>query len=135
MVCYDILLIILITNIIECVSNPTIVTQYSVRTKNVYSTFQQMRIFYVISTLGKGSKKNQLWKIPYRVLTPPPWLWKKKLSFFLKLDHFLRTFCKKCIFTIEIQKKFRKFLKNDKTTFRQANFCLLRCQIWPRRAQ
>ena len=27
------------------------------------------------------------------------------LFFFLKLDHFLRTFCKKCIFTIENPKK------------------------------
>ena len=34
----------------------------------------------------------------------------KIFIFFLKLDHFLRTFCKKCIFTIENQKK------NDKTT-------------------
>merc|ERR1712173_391396 len=48
--------------------------------------------------------------------------------FFLKLDHFLRTFCKKCIFTIENPKKnLENFSKNDKTTFRQANFCLLRC--------
>ena len=56
--------------------------------------------------LGKGSKKKKnLWKIPYRVLTPP-WLWKNFFIFFLKLDHFLRTFCKKCIFTIENPKKF-----------------------------
>ena len=32
---------------------------------------------------------------------PPPLLWKNFSIFFLKLDHFLRTFCKKCIFTIE----------------------------------
>ena len=56
---------------------------------------------------------------------PPPRLWKKK--FFLKLDHFLRTFCKKCIFNIKIPKNLEIFSKNDKTTFRQANFCLLRC--------
>ena len=49
--------------------------------------------FLYIYLLGKGSKKNQLWKIPYRVP------------------------------------------KNDKTTFKQANFCLLRCQILPRHAQ
>ena len=37
---------------------------------------------------------------------PPPRLWKKKkFILFLKLDHFLRTFCKKCIFTIENPKK------------------------------
>ena len=41
----------------------------------------------------------------------------------LKLDYFLRTFCKKCIFTIENP-------KNDKTTYRHAHFCLLRCQIF-----
>ena len=55
--------------------------------------------------LGKGSKKKKLWKIPYRVLTPPPGYGKKIFIFFLKLDHFLRTFCKKCIFTIENPKK------------------------------
>ena len=32
--------------------------------------------------------------------------------FFLKLDHFLSTFCKKCNFTIENSKKL--FSKNDK---------------------
>ena len=32
--------------------------------------------------------------------------------FFLKLDHFLRTFCKKYIFTIENPNKLRKFFKN-----------------------
>ena len=64
---------------------------------------------------GKGSKKK-LWKIPYRVLTPPPVMEKK--YFFLKLDHFLRTFCKKCIFTIENPKKIENFSKNEKTIFR-----------------
>ena len=63
--------------------------------------------------LGKGSKKKiNYGKIPYRVLTPPPPRYGKKfLNFFLKLDHFLRTFCKKCIFTIENPKKLRKFFK------------------------
>ena len=61
--------------------------------------------------IREGFKKNQLWKIPYRVLPPPPVMEKKFLFFFLKLDHFLRTFCKKCIFTIENPKKLRKFLK------------------------
>ena len=84
--------------------------------------------FLYIYLLGKGSKKNQLWKIPYRVLTPPPGYGKFFFIFFLKLDHFLRTFCKKGIFTIENP-------KNDKTTFKQANFCLLRCQILLRHAQ
>ena len=46
---------------------------------------------------------------------PSPRLWKKNLFFFLKLDHFLRTFCKKCIFTIENPKKtlkiFQKMIK------------------------
>ena len=59
---------------------------------------------------------------------PPPVMEKKILFFFLKLDHFLRTFCKKCSFTIENPKK-TFFSKKDKTGFRQANFCLLRCQI------
>ena len=61
-------------------------------------------------SVREGFKKNQLWKIPYRVLNPPPWLW-KFFYFFQKLDHFLRTFCKKCIFTIENPKKLRKFFK------------------------
>ena len=67
-----------------------------------------------MASLGKGSKKNkkQLWKIPLWVWTPsPPGYGKKKIIFFLKLDHFLRTFCKKCIFTIENPKKLRKFFK------------------------
>ena len=50
---------------------------------------------------------------------------KKFLFFFLILDQILRTFCKKCIFTIENPKKnLENFFKNDKTTFRQAKFCL-----------
>ena len=50
----------------------------------------------------------------------PPGYWKKKY-FFLKLDHFLRTFCKKCIFTIENPKK----LLLDKQLFASsdAKFC------------
>ena len=35
----------------------------------------------------------------------PPVMEKCFLFFFLKLDHFLRTYCKKCIFTIENPKK------------------------------
>ena len=42
---------------------------------------------------------------------PPPVMENFFLFFFLKLDHFLRTFCKKCIFTIENPKKLRKFFK------------------------
>ena len=59
---------------------------------------------------GLKKKKKKLWKIPYRVLTPPP-VKEIFFIFFLKLDHFLRTFCKKCIFTIENPKKLRKFFK------------------------
>ena len=74
--------------------------------------------------------KKQWWKIPYRVLNPSV-MEKKKFNFFLKLDHFLKTFV-----TIENpKKKIENFSKNDKTTFRQANFCLLRCQILLRHAQ
>ena len=57
------------------------------------------------------------------------------IFFFLKLDHFLRTFCKKCIVPLKIQKNLENFSKNDKTTFRPANFCLLRCQILALHAQ
>ena len=39
---------------------------------------------------------------------PPPGYGKKKI---LKLNHFFRTLCKKCIFTIENPKKLRKFFK------------------------
>ena len=56
---------------------------------------------------------------------------KKFFYFFLKLDHFLRTFCKKCIFTIEnpkkTQKNFQKMIKLllDKQIFASsdAKFC------------
>ena len=65
---------------------------------------------------GKGSKKKN--KINYGKFhigswPPPltPCYGKFFLFFFLKLDHFLRTFCKKCIFTIENPKKLRKFFK------------------------
>ena len=34
--------------------------------------------------------------------------------YFLKLDHFLRTFCKKCIFTIENPKNYKIFQKMTK---------------------
>ena len=56
----------------------------------------------------------------------------KKFIFFLKLDHFLRTFWKKCIFTIENppQKNFKTFQKMiklliDKQIFASsdAKFC------------
>ena len=44
--------------------------------------------------------------------------------FFLKLDHFLRTFCKKCIYNIENPKKMIKLLL-DKQIFASsdARFC------------
>ena len=77
---------------------------------------------------GKGSKKR-LWKIPYRVLTPPLlWIF---FYFFSETRPFLRTFCKKCIFTIENPKKnqkiFQKMIKLplDKQIFASsdARFC------------
>ena len=43
-----------------------------------------------------------------------PYLWKRIKYFFLKLDHFLSTSCKKCIFTIENPKNPKIFQKNDK---------------------
>ena len=49
----------------------------------------------------KGRKK---WKIPLRGLDPLPEVEKIKY-FFLKLEPFLSTFYKKCIFTIENPKK------------------------------
>ena len=67
--------------------------------------------------------------------SPPPRLWKKKLFFFLKLDHFWELFVKSVFLPLKIQKNLENFSKNDKTNFRQANFCLLRCQILPRYAQ
>ena len=60
---------------------------------------------------------------------PDPPYFRKKNHFFLKLDHFLSTFCKKCIFTIENSKKqiFQKMIKLilDKQTFSSsdARFC------------
>ena len=42
---------------------------------------------------------------------PPLLLWKKNIFFFLKLDHFLRTFCKKCISPLKIQKNLENFSK------------------------
>ena len=74
-------------------------------------TYKKQSFTLNILLLGKDSKKNQLWKIPYRVLTPPPGYGNFFYFFFLKLDHFLRTFCKKCIFTFENPKKIRKFFK------------------------
>ena len=75
-------------------------------------------------------KKNQLWKIPYRVLTPPPGYGKKNfIFFFLKLDHFLRTFCKSVFSPLKIQKNskfFKKMIKLllDKQIFASdARFC------------
>ena len=51
-------------------------------------------------------KKNKFGKIQKGARPPPPPVMEKIfLFFFLKLGHFLRTFCKKCIFTIENSKK------------------------------
>ena len=67
---------------------------------------------------------------------PPPPGYGKKNYLFSETRPFLRTFCKKSIFTIENPKKnIEIFSKNDKTTFRQANFCLLRFQILPQHAK
>ena len=80
-----------------------------------------------LTPAGQGYGGN-LSPLPY-ISTNGAHIWKKNNVFFLKLYHFLSTFCKKCIFTIENPKKYKKISKNDKTTFRQANFCILRCQI------
>ena len=48
------------------------------------------------------------------------------LFFFLKLDHFLRTFCKKCIFTIEnpkIQKMIKLLIDKQIFASSDARFC------------
>ena len=79
-----------------------------------------LEAWFVKYNLGKGSKKINHGKF-HIGSRPPPRLWKKKLFFFLKLDHFLRTFCKKCIFTIENPKKLRKFFKKW-SSFREKNF-------------
>ena len=72
----------------------------------------------------KGRVQKKIMENSIKGPDPPP-VMKKKLFFFLKLDHFLRTFCIKCIFTIVNSKKnLEIFSKNDKTTFRQANFWL-----------
>merc|ERR1712131_284783 len=87
---------------------------------------------------GKGSKKKKknYGKFQKGPRPPPPRLWKKIFYFFfLKLDHFLRTFCKKCIFTTENPKKLRKFFKKmiklllDKQIFASsdARFCRIAC--------
>ena len=79
--------------------------------------------------LGKGSKKKNYGKFHIGSWPPPP-VMEKKIIFFSETRPFFENFCKKCIFTIENTKKnLENFSKNDKSTFRQANFCLLRCQI------
>ena len=55
---------------------------------------------------------------------PPPVIEKKKI--FSETRLFFEHFLKKVYF---------HHWKSQKTTFRQANFCLLRCQILPRHAQ
>ena len=64
--------------------------------------------------LGKGSTKKiktNYGKFHNGSGPPLPPGYGKKNIFFLKQDHFLRTFCKKCIFTIENPKKLRNFFK------------------------
>ena len=83
---------------------------------------------FIISNEGLREgfkKKNQLWKIPYRGLTLPPPGYGKIFVIFVK----------SVFLPLKIQKNLENFSKKDKTTFRQANFCLLRCQILLRRAQ
>ena len=70
----------------------------------------------------KVKPKGRVKKIPPFGLDPPPLeVEKNKVIFFQKLDHFLSTFCKKCIFTIENPKK----LLLDKQIFASsdARFC------------
>ena len=84
------------------------------------------------SSVREGFKKTIMENSIYGPNHLPPRLW-KKFIFFSETRPFFENFYKKCIFAIENPKK--NFSKNDKTTFKQANFCLLRCQILPRHAQ
>ena len=59
----------------------------------------------------------------------PPLLWKKIKKNFSETRPFLALFVKSVFSPLKIQKNLENFSKNYKTAFRQANFCLLRCQI------
>ena len=54
----------------------------------------KVKYIYYILTIREGLKKNQLWKIPYRVLTPPlpPLLWKNFFIFFSETRPFFENF-------------------------------------------
>ena len=76
------------------------------RTLKIKSNAPGEKTFYILQhSVREGFKKKKYGKFHIGSWPPPPRLWKKKFIFFLKLDHFLRTFCKKCIFTIENPKK------------------------------
>ena len=62
-------------------------------------------------------KKNQLWKIPYRVLIPPPGY--GNFLFFSETRPFLRTFCKKCFHHWKSKKMIK--LLWDKQIFASSN--------------
>ena len=54
-----------------------------------------------INQLGKGSKKKYG---KFHIGPDPPPGYGKKIIFFLKLDHFLRTFCKSVFLPLKIKK-------------------------------
>ena len=58
----------------------------------------------LMERVKKKVENSTFWSYPQK--------WKKECNFFLKLDHFLGTFCKKCIFTFENPKTISK---NDRT--------------------
>ena len=64
----------------------------------------------VIKIPFKGRLKKKFMENSIKGPDPPP-VMEEKNYFFLKLEHFLRTFWKKCIFTLENQKK--EFFQNS----------------------
>ena len=93
----------------ECQANFTILACYH-SYLNLSNQFNFVSIYFLKPSLREGFKKkikNNYGKFHNGSGPPPlpPPGYGKKNIFFLKLDHFLRTFCKKCIFTIENPKK------------------------------
>ena len=78
---------------------------------------QPWYIFYFeFPLLGKGSKKI----MENSIKGPDPPVME---FFFLKLDHFLRTICKKCILTIENPKNDKLLLNKQIFASSDAKFC------------